>query len=222
MRLFFINDSTVIFPLIASARTRYICTTTMKSREQPEKTETEPFIHDHSTIHQSHKKTMVCSSADKLINAIKEGDLTEACHLLDQGVDVNSKDTDGRTALMWASMFGYSEIVTELLEKNSEIDLQNNSGNTALHWASGKGHADVVEILVAKKATADIQNKGGNTPLIWASHNGHLEVVTALLKNNPSIHIQNKNGDTAINIASDHGNFEIVKALQPKRQRLIL
>ena len=39
--------------------------------------------------------------------------------LLDKGADVNTKDKDGKTALMWASEYGHKE-VAELLVKAEE------------------------------------------------------------------------------------------------------
>nr|KAG5712747.1 hypothetical protein BaRGS_029802 [Batillaria attramentaria] len=63
--------------------------------------------------------------------------LQTARTLLDcPAVDVNLRDTKGRTALMIACRFYQtSELVTEMLEKGADPDLEDNSGLTALWWA---------------------------------------------------------------------------------------
>ncbi len=53
-----------------------------------------------------------------LIRASQNGDLNEVMELLKSGIDVNDKDDDGVTALMYATDNGYTEIV-ELLRRAS-------------------------------------------------------------------------------------------------------
>ncbi|KAK7505358.1 hypothetical protein BaRGS_00003520, partial [Batillaria attramentaria] len=69
--------------------------------------------------------------------ATKDRLLQTARILLDcPAVDVNQRDTKGRTPLMIACRFDQtSELVTELLENGADPDLEDNSGCTALWWA---------------------------------------------------------------------------------------
>jgi len=72
----------------------------------------------------------------ELLLAVQEGDLTRIKALLEQGADVNSKDADGRTALVIAAKQGHSEIAQFLLGQGAESDARDNEGWTALMWAS--------------------------------------------------------------------------------------
>jgi len=61
---------------------------------------------------------------------------------------VNVRDTLGDTALMFASVAGYFDIVDLLLDRQAEMEHQNLLGRTALMLASEHGHAKVVNRLL--------------------------------------------------------------------------
>ncbi|KAM0543993.1 hypothetical protein ACHAPJ_012018 [Fusarium lateritium] len=66
-----------------------------------------------------------------------------------EGIQANSKDDDGVTALIIAAMFGYLEIVKLLLNvEGIEASLRDNSGKTALHYASVLGHQEIMKLLL--------------------------------------------------------------------------
>ena len=54
---------------------------------------------------------------------------------LDHGMNVDIKNQNGATALMWSSINGRQEIVQLLLDHNSNVDLKNIHGKTALDLA---------------------------------------------------------------------------------------
>ena len=56
--------------------------------------------------------------------ASKNGKLVDVQYILNQGVDVNTMDYHGKTALMWASSQGHIDIVKELLERNVDVNVQ--------------------------------------------------------------------------------------------------
>jgi len=62
--------------------------------------------------------------------------------------DVNIQDRIEHTVLMYASVYGYTEIVKLLLQKEGiDVNIQNNCGNTALILASVCGHTEIVKLL---------------------------------------------------------------------------
>lgn len=58
---------------------------------------------------------------DVLIEAAKDGNLLVLKTAIDKGADINAKDKNGWTALMWASKNGHSEVVEFLKEKGARL-----------------------------------------------------------------------------------------------------
>ena len=57
-----------------------------------------------------------------------------------------------KKALMYASVYGNTEIVKLLIEKEGiDVNIQDNDGNTALILASKNGHIGIVDILIDEK-----------------------------------------------------------------------
>ena len=113
--------------------------------------------------------------------------------------DINIKNKDGYTALMYASkILTFQEIVKLLLKKGAELNLLNNEGDTALIIASDYYHLDIVNILVENGANLDLQNNTGNTALIYAVNHGKLDIVKILVEKGANINLQNNYGDTAL------------------------
>ncbi len=69
-----------------------------------------------------------------------------------KNIEINHQDGFGRTALNWASYFGYKDIVKILLQdERIEINQQDKDGKTALMWATYKDHKEINEMLEAKE-----------------------------------------------------------------------
>ena len=90
--------------------------------------------------------------------------------LLDAGADPNRKNDLGRTALMFASSYGYTDIVSQLLDHKANPDIvpPDETGWTALITAACAGHTDTVQLLLARGADPTIKDKRGKTALYCA------------------------------------------------------
>jgi ankyrin repeat protein len=55
-----------------------------------------------------------------------QGHLNIVEKLIDVGAEVNAKDKNGATALMWAALNGYFPILEKLIEKGADPDVLNN------------------------------------------------------------------------------------------------
>jgi ankyrin repeat protein len=84
------------------------------------------------------------------------GDVSGVEDLLDDGVDVNSIDLDGRTALHIAACEGHVDVVNLLLSRNANIDARDRWGSTAAADAKYYGHVEVFNILKARGAKAPV------------------------------------------------------------------
>jgi hypothetical protein len=67
----------------------------------------------------------------QLILAAWQGDTAKVKILLDAGADVNAKDDDGVTVLMWAVLSSSVEAVRILLEAGADVTAKANDGSTA-------------------------------------------------------------------------------------------
>jgi ankyrin repeat protein len=157
------------------------------------------------------------------VHACKIGSLAHARTLFDKGIDVNWKDKEGYTALMWASGKGQVGIVKWLLSRGVLIDIQNKcggtaSGVTALMWSSQEGHVEVVKLLLDRGALPDLQEPNhGSTALIMASSWGRASCVRLLLEKGADMSLKDKNGMTAKDIAKINGHIDIIQLLDEVR-----
>lgn len=68
-----------------------------------------------------------------------QAEIIQAIQLcLDQGVDINSKDNSGRTAIFGAANFGLTEVVEFLHANGATLDYEDNNGLTPLDAAMGQ------------------------------------------------------------------------------------
>ena len=65
----------------------------------------------------------------------KEINFEKVKELINKGADIEAKDEEGQTSLMWASHRGHGVVVKLLLEKGANVDAKSLSGKTALDWA---------------------------------------------------------------------------------------
>jgi hypothetical protein len=104
---------------------------------------------------------------------------------LDAGASVDVKDPGGGTALVWASAYGYTPVVSLLLSAGADVDARPHCGS-ALTFAASHGHAHVVTLLL--QAGADVGIIGGEmterqtSSIHEAAQGGNVAMVSALIK----------------------------------------
>jgi ankyrin repeat protein len=89
----------------------------------------------------------MATSTEIIIRDALKGNLVQVSPALylSMGVNVDSKDTNGGTALFAASHGGHVAIVKELLSKKANVHIKTKDGGTALFVATYKGHLEVVK-----------------------------------------------------------------------------
>lgn len=133
---------------------------------------------------------------------------------LAQGYDVNTRDMEQRTALMYAAFNGQSEIVQLLLEAGADVNAQDTGGSSALMFAASSTDAKTVQLLLDHGAKINMTDSGEHfTALMWAAAEGQLENVRLLLKYKADTTLQDVDGDTAESFAAKKGYTEIAKLL---------
>src|SRR6516165_3172922 len=120
--------------------------------------------------------------APDLVRAIRNADAQAVRKLLDDGADVNARDSEGNTPLILASFHASPECVALLLEMGADANAANQAGVTALIRAATsyeKTRSLVDAGAEVRVRTADL----GNTPLILAARRaGNSRTVKLLLE----------------------------------------
>jgi ankyrin repeat protein len=75
------------------------------------------------------------------------GHLELAKALIIGGIDINSQDEHGYTALYWAACNGNTEIVKLLLDRHADLYIRNDYGSTPLDTARYNGHTQIINML---------------------------------------------------------------------------
>lgn len=162
-----------------------------------------------------------------IARALKRDDDSTAECLVAEEIDLNWKDSEGKTTLMYAVEHGAQAVVDALLGAKVLVNTQDNDGRTALHYAVVAGVDGVADSLItyieqlspvgSPLPYKDMKNAGGDTPLILAAKMDRQTIATALLgggtEDDADRNIQNNNGDTALMIATRAGNFDMVRIL---------
>ena len=82
-----------------------------------------------------------------LIYAASLGDIDEIKKLEARGIDLNSADYDGRTALHLAASEGHKEVVEYLINRNTTANLKDRWGGSPIEDAKRSNHRNIVKIL---------------------------------------------------------------------------
>ena len=178
---------------------------------------------------------------DMLIIACQKKQLGVVKHLVDKGVNLNKRSTNGKAALIEACEKGYYDIVEYLVESGANVDIINMDGATPLGAALENGHTDIAEYLLDKgvninkvllracrrgyikvvevlleqyKANIETVNKIGDTPLIVACKYKKIDIVKYLLEKERDVSKENKYGETALTVAKKKGYKEIIRLIE--------
>ena len=148
-----------------------------------------------------------------LLDSLKLGKKKLALHCIYRGSDINLKDSNGWTVLMFSSSnsSNSNDIVRFILKKKGNIDSKNEKGDNAFILACFYGQIKAAKYLLKNNSKLESKNNYGNTALICATNNGKLDIVKFLLKIKANHNAKNKDGNTAMLLASHSKNNEIVK-----------
>ncbi|KAJ5160851.1 Pfs NACHT and Ankyrin domain protein [Penicillium canariense] len=137
--------------------------------------------------------------------------------LLDTGkADINAKDNDGQTPLLYAAASGHEAMVKLLLARDgADVNAKDSSGRTPLIWAAANGREAVAKLLLdTGKADIDAKDNDDQTPLIWAAAIGR-EAVAKLLLDTGKADVNAKDNDdqTPLLWAAANGREAVAKLL---------
>jgi len=155
---------------------------------------------------------MVLLAGQELVAAARAGDQERVQSLLSSGAEVNARDEEGSTALMFAALRGDETMVQALLAAGADPDLKDANGETALLFGAGRG-ADIVRALLAAGADPNLADGEGQTALLAAAES-QLESVRLLIESGADVTHRDEFGVSALTIAEASGASEIADLLR--------
>jgi hypothetical protein len=122
-----------------------------------------------------------------LTAAAANGHLSVVSELLERRANINSRNSQGQTALFRASYAGHTAVVRALIEKGAEVDARDSNARTPLFVAAERGHLNILRILLEKGADAAASGGLMNISILEAAEmNHHSKVVTLLRERLPA------------------------------------
>lgn len=151
------------------------------------------------------------------------GSLEHSKELLKMGLDIMSRDNEGKTPAHWAATTQNVALMQQLVLAYSLhpfakaarddpalrachiMNVPDNQGRTPLHVAVGIGNAEITELILSvDQAKVDIQDIHGRTPLHWAVQLGHPKMIKLLMDRGglAQFKLLDANGWTALHYAA--------------------
>jgi len=198
-------------------------------------------------IHKSPDKGQPSEEYEETIFDCAQNGNLECLHkIIEEGEDINKKNPDNYTPLMFAAKGGHVDCVGYLLDKGADIALVNNNNSTAFIIACSNGQCECIHLLLTKSANYDtdivkafllvseggfidcietlfhmivdinVSNEKGETALIHASKKGQIISVQYLISKGAAVDTKTKEGMTALMYASGNGHADCVEFLIDK------
>ena len=166
-------------------------------------------------------ETTLSNAIMPLIEAAYEGNTVQVQSLIEEGVDINEKDTSGRTALMIAANRGHTYVVQLLLERGADAKARDNSGLTAMQAAESRGFQRIVSMLRKfsaapgqPEAASPLKSGGAERlSLHRAVDEGDFAALKSLIDAGADLNARSSDEWTPLMLATIKGHTEMVEAL---------
>ena len=157
------------------------------------------------------------SAAANVASAARDADVDEVRKLIAAGSDVNAREPDGTSAVLWAAHQGSPELVSLLVKAGADPNAANNFGVTPLLEASRYGDAATIKALLDGGADLEASTREGETPLMAAARSGSADAVSILLERGAKVNaVEALQEQSALMWAAAEGHVDIVDLLLDK------
>ena len=134
-------------------------------------------------------------------------------NILQEETDLEEKDDEGNTAVMWAIMKNKPEYLKLLMNMEASPDVCNKEHFYPIHKAVDSGNDEMVDILCQCGANMNVVDYNGQTALHYAVYYGNIPIIMTLLKYHAKVNVADFTGKTALFIAVWKGNTDIIRLL---------
>jgi uncharacterized protein len=156
-----------------------------------------------------------CSKSKRalLIGLFLDKNYAELRNSISRGADVNEREGNGSTLLMYAAMQSDLEVAKLAVHAGAIVDCQDEGGFSALHFACQNYCLEIIDLLLKHRANTELVDSYGNTPLMRAvSHSaGRGGAIKLLLGAGADRYRQNNYGQSPIGVAKQVANFDLIQ-----------
>ncbi len=153
-------------------------------------------------------------SQSAIADAAMQSNIDLVERLIRDGANVNSIQSDGSTALHWASYNADAEMADILIKAGADPSAKTRNGSTPMWLAARRGDPGVITKLLEAGADANEDLPLGRRPLMLAARSGVAEAVQVLLAAGADVNAkESARGTTALMQASDQGHSDVIEIL---------
>ena len=161
--------------------------------------------------------TIARASDSPLADAAERQHRAAALALVDEGVDVNSVQVDGMTALHWAVYHEDAELAKRLVAAGADVNAENRYGVRPLSIACQNGNSQIVELLLAAGADPNLFSEEAARavpPLFAAAYGGSQEAALMLIDAGADTTMRSPDGFAPSDWADTQGHRELAELLR--------
>jgi ankyrin repeat protein len=150
----------------------------------------------------------------RIADAAEKQDMGLVRTLLERGVDANSTQPDGATALHWAVHWNDIATAEVLIGEGANVNTVNRAGESPLWLACSNANTTMVQALLDARANVNAATQSGETPLMRCARSGRADAVKILLAHDAQVNAADKDhSQTALMWAVTEKRPEAVQAL---------
>ncbi|MBO4699039.1 ankyrin repeat domain-containing protein [bacterium] len=172
------------------------------------------------------------------VTAVTSNDVKMAEFFIKNGVNLELKGPDGKTALLHAISLKNTQLVSMLITAGADLKAEDLNGKNALMYAAEANNAELMHKLLKSGFSEKTKSKAGKTALdyaidaraqetyrilskkntlpmdfINAVEKGDAKAVKTLISEGADVKTKDKNGKAAIVIATEKGYAEVLKLI---------
>jgi len=133
--------------------------------------------------------------------------------LLKNGIEVDSSDNKGNTALMYCCEYGRTTTTKYLIDNKADIKKKNEKNQTAFILAVMNQKQNIVDYLINLDINIYVQDSDGNTALHYACINNDVYCVKKIISNYDKSYLIKENNKNETPLTLSLNNYAIFKSL---------
>ena len=131
--------------------------------------------------------------------------------------EIDDKDVDGYTALVWASRRGNGKAIQFLVHAGADVLSPTHSGESALHYAARYSNIQAVKALLEAGADTRQVNREGLSPLHFAAESTRdVGVIDCLISAGAELNAMTNRGMSPLHVCALSNRVAVAKSLLDK------